>query len=90
MKEMDELRVSSMEKILNDIKKEVQTVELKFPAYNSSHEGYALIAEELNELWDLVKARSHDYKAEYLEAKHIACTAIRYMQMCAKHDKELQ
>lgn len=79
-----------MEKIINDIKKEVQFAESKFAAYNSSHEGYAIIAEELDELWDLVKGHSHDYKSEYHEAKQIACTVIRYMQMCAKHDKELQ
>ncbi len=28
----------------------------KFGAFNSTHEGYAVIAEELDELWDDVKA----------------------------------
>ena len=72
------------------IREEVEFAQRKFPEYNSSHEGYSIIAEEVDELWELVKAHSHDWKQEYLEAKQIACTAIRYMQMCAKHDKELQ
>lgn len=78
-----------MRDVLDDVKKEVESAESKFSEYHSSHEGYSVIAEELDELWELVKAHSHDYKKEYEEAKQIACTAVRYMKMCQRFDKEL-
>ncbi len=78
-----------MIKLLLEIEKEVENAESRFPEYNSSHEGYAVIAEELDELWELVREHSHDYKKEYAEAKQIACTAVRYMRMCQRFDKEL-
>lgn len=79
-----------MEKVIQDVLNEIQKAQDRFGDFKSSHEGYAIIAEELDELWDEVKKHSHDYKAEYLEAKQVACTAIRYMQMCQRFDKELE
>ncbi len=79
-----------MTKEIEDVIKEVELAERKFASYNSSHEGYSIIAEELDELWDEVKKHSHDYKKEYHEAKQIACTAIRYMKMCQRFDDELR
>jgi hypothetical protein len=40
----------------DDILREAAAARTKFPAFNSPHEGYAVIAEELDELWDDVKA----------------------------------
>ncbi|MCZ7405144.1 MAG: hypothetical protein O8C67_09475 [Candidatus Methanoperedens sp.] len=80
-------------KVLDDVIREIENAEAKFPEYNSSHEGYAVIAEELDELWQLVKEKNQNYELQYEEAKHVACTAIRFMNMClrideARHDKE--
>lgn len=79
--------------VLDDVKREIENAESKFPEYNSSHEGYSVVAEELDELWQLVKEKDQNYERQYEEAKHVACTAIRYMKMClrineAKHDKK--
>jgi len=76
-------------KEINDVVHEIQKAEERFGEFKSSHEGYAIIAEELDELWDEVKKHSHDYHIEYNEAKQVACTAIRYMQMCRRFNKEV-
>jgi len=78
-----------MEKEISDVIKEIEYAQSRFGEYKSSHEGYAIIAEELDELWEEVKKHSHDYHAEYLEAKQIACTAIRYMEMCKRFNLEV-
>jgi len=65
--------------IINDVIEEVARAEKKHPPYRSSHEGYAIIKEEVDELWDEVKRKDQNYLREYTEAKHIACTAIRFM-----------
>lgn len=52
----------------------------KFPTFNSFHEGYAVILEELDELWEEVRMYPHSSK-ELLrkEAMQVAAMAIRFM-----------
>ena len=53
----------------------------KYPPMNSPHEGYAVILEELDELWELVKQKqdSHNHAAMRKEAMQVAAMAIRFM-----------
>jgi len=44
-------------KALAEISKELDTATKKFPPFRSYHEGYAIIKEELDELWESIKAR---------------------------------
>ena len=49
--------------------------------FNSTHEGYAVIHEELDELWDEVKTQSGGDKAKLKkEAVQVAAMAIRFIQ----------
>jgi len=50
----------------------------KFPEFNSAHEGYAVILEELDELWTEVKGNSPSSRL-YEEAVQVAAMAIRFM-----------
>lgn len=71
------------EQIFCDVAEEIRKAEFKFRAYSSSHEGYAIIHEELDELWDEVKTKS-EYRSTdkmYREAMQVACTAMRFMDM---------
>ena len=45
----------SIESITQEVVEELCRAEAKFGPFNSSHEGYAVILEELDELWDVVK-----------------------------------
>ena len=49
----------------------------KFGEFNSTHEGYAIIQEELDELWDAVK--KNDIEDSRKEAIQVAAMAIRYL-----------
>jgi len=49
----------------------------KFAAFNSSHEGYAVIAEELDELWDDVKANNVEHAIA--EAVQVGAMAVRFI-----------
>lgn len=50
----------------------------KFPAFNSDHEGCAIIREELDELWDAVKRNERSVTTR-AEAKQLAAMALRFM-----------
>ena len=45
--------------ILIDVKKELISANEKNEPFNSSHEGYAVLKEEVDELWEAIK---HGYK----------------------------
>ena len=55
--------------------------EVAFPPMRSSHEGYAIIKEELDELWEDIKSeRSKATQAG--EAKQIGAMALRFLIDC--------
>lgn len=49
----------------------------KFSTFHSSHEGYAILKEEVDELWDEVKANRPNRARE--EAVQVAAMAIRFL-----------
>lgn len=56
----------------------------KFPAFNSPHEGKAVIEEELDELWEHVKANTGYGVAAMDEAIQVAAMALRYVHDLAE------
>ncbi len=72
-----------------DVTGELASAVARYPAMNSPHEGYAVILEELDELWDEVKkkpsARSNVAMRD--EAIQVAAMAIRFViDICDKGD----
>lgn len=53
----------------------------KWPPFNSAHEGYAVLAEEVDELWDHVKTnqKRRDLAAMRAEAIQVAAMALRFV-----------
>jgi hypothetical protein len=66
---------------LQSVADEVERAEAKFAPFNSGHEGYAVIKEELDELWEHVKGNTAYSVEAYNEAKQVAAMGIRYMRM---------
>ena len=44
-----------MEELLKQVEKEYEKARLKFPPFYSTHEGYGVIKEEFDELWDEIR-----------------------------------
>ena len=77
------------EKIYNDVMTELDKAELKYPQFHSLHEGYAVLKEEVDELWDMVKTSKklhlHNETSTYnaqmkSEAIQVAAMAIRFIK----------
>jgi hypothetical protein len=51
----------------------------QWPPMQSGHEGYAVILEELDELWQLVKANRGNGAEARAEAMQIGAMALAYM-----------
>lgn len=75
--------------VYKDVADELARARRKFPgAQNSPHEGWAVIQEEVDELWDDVKANASRGQMRK-EAIQIAAMAVRFIEdLCTTHDKE--
>jgi len=69
-----------MKKIISLVEKELNSAYDKFNDFNSYHEGYAVIKEELDELWDEVKKKKPDKEKMGNELIQIIAMSIRFIQ----------
>lgn len=60
---------------------EYQKATLNFYKFNSTHEGYAVLKEEMDELWDTIK-QNQSKETMKKEAIRIATMAIRFVLDC--------
>ena len=71
------IRESSFDDIMDKVWCELKRATSKFGPFNSAHEGYAVIKEELEELWDFVKINNTNEARK--EAVQVAAMAIRFL-----------
>ena len=62
----------------NDAVEELQRARAKFDPFNSAHEGYAVLLEEVEELWIEVRTKSGTKQSQRAEAIQIAAMALRF------------
>lgn len=67
------------EKIRADIEKEIEFSRCKFPPFHSGHEAYAVILEEVEELWDCIKKNNSDNN-KYNETIQIISMCLCYIR----------
>lgn len=65
------------EKVVEDVILELDRATSKFGSFNSSHEGYAVMKEEFDEMWDEIKR--NDIQRSREECVQVAAMAFRYL-----------
>jgi hypothetical protein len=86
IKVLDAIKEELATEAILDVAAELKSACEKFPPFNSSHEGYAIIKEELDELWEEIRKQpGMRSKSEMLnEAKQVAAMAVRFMvEICS-------
>jgi hypothetical protein len=61
------------------IEDELERAQKEFPAFHSGHEGYAVLKEELEELWEEIKAGRESKHEGISEAVQTAAMALRFL-----------
>lgn len=71
---------------LSEVAEELDRALRKYSAFNTAHEGIAVIQEELDELWDEVKRKPKKRRLKRMEreAVQLAAMAIRFRLECCK------
>ena len=80
------LKLNANYPILQAIITEYSEASLKFKPFNSTHEGYAVIKEELDELWDCIKNKGCESEEMKKEAIQVAAMAYRFLKDCCDWD----
>lgn len=77
------------EDAVRDVANELTKATERFPAFNSPHEGWAVIREELDELWEHVKANTATTFDARSEAIQVAAMALRFaVDLCSDVEYE--
>jgi len=63
--------------ILAEVTAELRRAMNLNPKFNSAHEGYAVVLEEVDELWEEVKHNDRD--KQYQECIQVAAMALRFL-----------
>ena len=75
--------------ILCIVESEVECACSKHKSMNSAHEGYAVILEELDELWEEIKKKHPEKSRLKEEAIQVAAMAVRFViDVCEKMEEE--
>jgi hypothetical protein len=71
---------NSLTNVLGAVVAEYRRAKQKWPPFNSTHEGYAVLLEEVDELWEHVRRRPvlRDLELMRHEAIQVAAMAIRF------------
>jgi hypothetical protein len=72
--------MTPIERAVSEVTEELARARTRFPRFNSSHEGYAVLLEEVDELWDEIKR--NDPVRGRCEAIQVAAMAIRLILDC--------
>ncbi|WP_256846853.1 hypothetical protein [Paenibacillus sp. Pae108] len=71
-----------------EVVKELNKAMEKFPKFNSAHEGYAVLLEEVDEAWDAIKRNDLDHARK--EMIQVAAMAIRFLHDLYKTKDEVR
>lgn len=69
----------NIEKALDAVVEELYSATEKHGPFHSAHEGYAVILEELDELWDEIKLKNRNQTNIREEAVQVAAMALRFL-----------
>jgi hypothetical protein len=74
-----------LEELVAEVANELTKARAKHAPMHGPHEGYAVILEELDELWDEVRAQQQDPAKMRKEALHVAAMALRFIADVCDH-----
>ena len=70
--------------IIAAVQEEYRKARQKFPPFNSHHEGYAILKEEVDEMWDEIKRNNK--AAARKEAMQVATMALAFLMETSDDD----
>lgn len=85
---MEVSKLKALDQAVEEAIQELVNATMAFPGFNSAHEGFAVMNEEVDELWDHVKVNQKRRDAEKMrkEAIQVAAMALRFVIDCTNKE----
>ena len=80
MSTLDEIKLR--DEIIDEVCLELETALYRYGNFASPHEGYAVLKEKLEELWDMIRGNYRYKNIAKREAIQVAAMAIKYAMNC--------
>ena len=74
-----------MDEVMDEVRVEMSNAAAKFGAPTSAHESYGVLAEEMAELLEAIRANKQE--SVRAEALQVAAVALRLAHSCRAHDR---
>lgn len=68
--------------VVTEIIAEYRQARRRFGPFHSRHEGYAVLLEEVDELWEAIRVKGHTDAQVAMEARQVAAMAAAFMCEC--------
>lgn len=83
-------QIAEVARFLADVRDEYNQATKKHGMFNSAHEGWAVLFEEVDELWDEVRKKrsNRDPRAMRGECVQIAAMALKFTMSCCLKEKK--
>jgi hypothetical protein len=75
------------ETAIDEVTEELRRAVENYGPFASPHEGYAILLEELDELWEEIRKKAPVSVLLRAEARQVAAMAIRFMIDCTEEPK---
>ena len=79
--------------VMQKIKTELMITDAQKPSFHSTHEGYGVLKEEVDELWDEIKISKTFDRANLLmvdEAIQVAAMAIKFVENLYQNEEGIE
>lgn len=76
-----------MKSLQQEVEEEINSAQASWPPFNSAHEGFAVLKEEVDELWAhvMTNQKRRDIEAMRKEAIQVAAMACRFaLEVCSE------
>lgn len=79
VRNLDSVENEKLSSILNEVKAEVNRAHKKYGKFRSSHEAYAVLLEESEELWETIRKKQPPERSRE-EAIQVAAAVVCFIQ----------
>ena len=86
----EQMKIEKIDFVLNWVRNEYLKATKKFGDFHNAHEGFAVLLEEVDELWENVKLNQSNIDRDLLmmnEAIQVAAMAIRFIIDCGDQEQ---
>lgn len=83
---MNRVKLNDLASHLLEVREELTRASEMYDSFHNAHEGFAVLLEEVDELWEIIKLKPQNTQKIKQEAIQICAMAMRIIMDCVDHE----